>query len=90
MQFESAILDSQATSTGDEFASNGRLASDRKSDHRETALRVLHVVNGEHYAGAERVQDWLALSLPKLGIDVAFACIKPDRFPSGAVANRRR
>ncbi|MEN6496722.1 MAG: hypothetical protein ABFD16_20725, partial [Thermoguttaceae bacterium] len=23
-------------------------------------LRVLHVINGEHYAGAERVQDLLA------------------------------
>jgi glycosyltransferase involved in cell wall biosynthesis len=42
---------------------------------------VLHVVNGEHYAGAERVQDLLALRLPELGFAPSFACVKPDRFP---------
>ncbi len=44
-------------------------------------VRVLHVINGEHYAGAERVQDYLALRLPALGFDVDFACVKPNRFP---------
>ncbi|MHC4401953.1 MAG: glycosyltransferase family 4 protein [Planctomycetota bacterium] len=44
------------------------------------ATKVLHVVNGEYYAGAERVQDLLALHLPKLGFDVGFVCVKPDRF----------
>ncbi|MBN2022275.1 MAG: glycosyltransferase [Pirellulales bacterium] len=44
-------------------------------------LRVLHVINGEHYSGAERVQDLLAGELPRLGYQVGFACIKPDRFP---------
>jgi glycosyltransferase involved in cell wall biosynthesis len=44
-------------------------------------LRVLHVINGEHYAGAERVQDLLAERLPEFGVDVAFACVKPNRFP---------
>ncbi|MCC7087266.1 MAG: glycosyltransferase [Pirellulales bacterium] len=44
-------------------------------------LRVLHVINGEHYAGAERVQDLLAARLPELGVEVAFACVKPNRFP---------
>src|SRR4051794_18804302 len=43
--------------------------------------RVLHVINGEYYAGAERVQDLLALQLPEFGYDVGFACVKPDRFP---------
>lgn len=43
-------------------------------------LRVMHVVNGEHYAGAERVQDLLALGLPAEGFEVGFACVKPDRF----------
>ena len=42
-------------------------------------LRVLHVVNGELYAGAERVQDLLAARLPEFGVEVAFACIKPDQ-----------
>jgi glycosyltransferase involved in cell wall biosynthesis len=44
-------------------------------------IRVLHVINGEHYAGAERVQDHLALRLPACGFNVEFACVKPDRFP---------
>src|SRR5205085_744072 len=43
-------------------------------------LRVLHVINGEDYSGAERVQDLLALALPKRGCDVGFACVKPNRF----------
>lgn len=46
------------------------------------AIRVMHVVNGEHYAGAERVQDLLAARLPDYGYTVGFACVKPDRFPS--------
>jgi glycosyltransferase involved in cell wall biosynthesis len=48
---------------------------------RDTAVcRVLHVINGEHYAGAERVQDLLAQCLPRFGFDVGFACIKPKQF----------
>ncbi len=43
--------------------------------------RVLHVVNGEHYSGAERVQDLLAQQLPRFGYEVGFACVKPGRFP---------
>jgi glycosyltransferase involved in cell wall biosynthesis len=43
-------------------------------------VRVLHVINGEHYAGAERVQDLLAQCLPRFGFDVGFACIKPRQF----------
>ncbi|HLA83932.1 MAG TPA: glycosyltransferase family 4 protein [Thermoguttaceae bacterium] len=43
-------------------------------------VRVLHVINGEHYAGAERVQDTLALGLAEHGFEVSFACLKPGRF----------
>jgi glycosyltransferase involved in cell wall biosynthesis len=43
--------------------------------------KVLHVINGEHYSGAERVQDLLAQELPHSGFEVSFACVKPDRFP---------
>lgn len=43
-------------------------------------VRVLHVINGEDYAGAERVQDHLALRLPERGFEVGFACLKPRRF----------
>lgn len=44
-------------------------------------IRVLHVINGQHYSGAERVQDLLAARLPDEGFDVALACVKPDKFP---------
>ncbi len=43
--------------------------------------RVLHVINGEHYAGAEKVQDLLGLGLGACGFEVAFACLKPENFP---------
>lgn len=43
--------------------------------------RVLHLVNGEHYAGAERVQDLLGLCLPEHGFEAGFVCLKPNRFP---------
>lgn len=44
-------------------------------------VRVLHVINGEHYSGAERVQDLLAINLPACGFEIEFACIKTGRFP---------
>ncbi len=50
-----------------------------------STTRVLHLINGEHYSGAERVQDLLALALPRLGYEVGFACLKPVKFPT----NRR-
>ncbi|MBA3483192.1 MAG: glycosyltransferase [Pirellulales bacterium] len=43
--------------------------------------RILHVINGEHFSGAERVQDLLAGYLPVCGYEVSFACVKPGRFP---------
>lgn len=45
-------------------------------------IKVLHLVNGEHYAGAEKVQDVLALNLGKFGYEVGFACLKPGKFPA--------
>lgn len=42
--------------------------------------RVLHIVNGEVYAGAERVQDLMADQLPAAGYDVEFACLKEGKF----------
>jgi len=38
------------------------------------------LINGEHYAGAERVQDLLARQLPAFGWEVDFACLKPGAF----------
>jgi len=43
---------------------------------------VLHLINGEHYSGAERVQDLLARDLPQFGYEIGFACVKPVRFPA--------
>ncbi len=42
--------------------------------------KVLHLINGEHFSGAERVQDLLALQLPQFGYEAAFACLKPGKF----------
>ncbi|QEG23494.1 glycosyltransferase [Mariniblastus fucicola] len=61
-----------------------------KSSDLETTLgspsstqttRVLHLINGEHFAGAERVQDLLAMALPQFGYEAGFACVKADKFP---------
>jgi glycosyltransferase involved in cell wall biosynthesis len=45
------------------------------------SIFALHLVNGEHYSGAERVQDLLARQLPRFGCEVGFACVKPRKFP---------
>jgi len=42
--------------------------------------RVFHLVNGEHFAGAERVQSHLGRCLPRYGVQIDFACLKPGRF----------
>ena len=41
---------------------------------------VLHVINGEHYAGAERVQDLLGQQLGNFGYRAGFACLKRGQF----------
>ena len=46
-----------------------------------TNIRVLHVINGEHFSGAERVQQLLGKQLGSFGVQAAFACVKPNRFP---------
>lgn len=53
-------------------------------------LRVLHLINGEHFAGAERVQQLLGERLPELGVEPDFVCLKPGRFAkvSGLPAER--
>lgn len=44
--------------------------------------KVLHIINGEHFAGAERVQDLLALGLPEHGYECEFVCLKIGEFSS--------
>lgn len=48
-------------------------------------MRVLHLINGESFAGAERVQDLLGQRLPELGVEPTFVSLKPRLF-----ADRRR
>src|SRR6185295_8189856 len=50
------------------------------SQVRSGTIPVLHLINGEHYSGAERVQDLLGLALPEFGFRVAYGCLKPGRF----------
>jgi glycosyltransferase involved in cell wall biosynthesis len=45
-----------------------------------TLTPVLHLINGEFYAGAERVQDLLAQRLGRFGFEVEFACLKDGVF----------
>src|SRR5690348_10910114 len=67
------------------------LAADRAAIEKQPVAPVttpvqsvfaMHLINGEHYSGAERVQDLLAKQLPRFGCEVGFACVKPGRFPS--------
>ena len=61
------------------------LTSDAESPRApvsQRTVKVLHVVNGEYYAGAERVQDLLAQNLPAVGCRAGFVCVKPGQFPA--------
>lgn len=59
----------------------GSQAKDSLSNAKKpTKAKILHVINGEHYSGAERVQDLLGNRLPDYGYEVGFACVKPGQF----------
>ncbi len=62
----------------------------QRTGGKKQCRRVLHLINGEHYSGAERVQDLLALSLLDHGWEVGFACMKPDRFPAQRISQSSR
>ena len=55
---------------------------DSHSCHAEPVvpLKVLHIVNGEHFSGAERVQSHLGRCLPDFGVAADFASVKPGKF----------
>jgi glycosyltransferase involved in cell wall biosynthesis len=55
-------------------AAGGHTAGDK------ALVGVLHLINGEHYAGAERVQDLLAAALPAFGYRAGFVAMKAGRF----------
>lgn len=56
-------------------------AIDGEKRTQVAGTKVLHLINGEHFSGAERVQDLLAMQLPRFGYEVGFACLKPGKFP---------
>ena len=60
--------------TSNQAANNPAVAKD--------TVKVLHLINGEHFSGAERVQDLLGMAMPQFGYEVGFACVKPDKFPN--------
>jgi glycosyltransferase involved in cell wall biosynthesis len=83
---ETNILPVLATCASTTSAEGRRPAAETRHDgapiNQSATIRVLHLVNGEHYSGAERVQDLLARQLPPFGCEVGFACVKPRRFPA--------
>lgn len=51
---------------------------------------ILHLINGEFFSGAERVQDLLACNLPALGYEIYFACLKPKLFIENCQSRKDR
>lgn len=63
---------------------------DDGTDRAATArARVVHIITGDTYAGAERVQDLLAARLPEFGYDVSFICLKEGAFQQRLQAGKR-
>ena len=56
------------------------LEKQASSPGKRSPVRVLHVVNGEHFSGAERVQSHLGRCLPRFSVNANFACVKPGKF----------
>ncbi|GAB5405176.1 MAG: glycosyltransferase family 4 protein [Aureliella sp.] len=56
--------------------------TDSKQDRNQQTLKanVLHLINGEHFSGAERVQQLLGKRLGGFGYASVFACLKPGKF----------
>ncbi len=73
-------LEIPSVATADAFALGPSAAPPAAAQNAVQTVRVLHLINGEHYSGAERVQDLLAKQLPQFGYEVGFACVKPFRF----------
>jgi len=53
-------------------------------------LSSLHLINGEHFSGAERVQQLLGNRLPDFGVAANFVCLKPGKFPELCGLDRNR
>lgn len=85
---------SQASASTDESLALGILSAAGQaapaSVEQVQTTNVLHVINGEHFSGAERVQQNLGLHLEQFGYASHFVCVKPQKFPEvcGLLANR--
>jgi glycosyltransferase involved in cell wall biosynthesis len=53
----------------------------QSSGQLKSTIKALHVINGEHFSGAERVQQLLGKCLAEFGVESSFACVKPGKFP---------
>lgn len=73
MQIELKLVE---TPSGLENAESRELRIFKRSKN----LSVLHLINGEHFSGAERVQQLLGKRLPEFGVAIDFACLKPGKF----------
>lgn len=51
------------------------------AERAKKPIGVLHLINGEHFSGAERVQQHLGKKLPEEAVDAHFVCLKPGKFP---------
>jgi glycosyltransferase involved in cell wall biosynthesis len=52
-------------------------------------VKVVHIITGDLYAGAERVQELLAERLPEFGYEVSFICLKEGTFQQRLQTGRR-
>lgn len=59
---------------------NESIADSAVTPDQLATVRVLHLVNGEHFSGAERVQSHLGRCLPEFSVEADFACVKPGKF----------
>lgn len=60
----------------------GKIVPDETPDLAQPICKakVLHLVNGEHFSGAERVQSHLGRCLPTFGVTADFVSVKPGMF----------
>ncbi len=59
-------------------------------EERLALTKVLHVINGEHFSGAERVQQLLGKRSAQFGFDAIFACVKPGKFLQSCKLRKRQ
>lgn len=73
------------TATPSALEGNFHLGSVAPTSEKQDAsvvktIRVLHIINGEFFAGAERVQMHLGRCLPSYGVQADFVALKSGRF----------